>query len=37
MLILLWNKSRPKFCISNVGLGYFYFNVNFYIGYSKDI
>jgi len=37
MLILLWSKGRPKFHINKVSLGHFYCNVQFCVGYGRDI
>jgi hypothetical protein len=37
MLILLWNKGRPDFHINKVTSGYFYCNVQFYLGHGRDI
>jgi hypothetical protein len=37
MLILLQSKGRPKFHINKVSLSYFYCNVQFCVGYGRDI
>jgi hypothetical protein len=37
MLILLWSKDKPNFHINNMSLGYFYCNVQFCVGYGRDI
>jgi hypothetical protein len=37
MLILLRSKSRPKFHISKVSLGYFYCDVQLCVGYGRDV
>jgi hypothetical protein len=37
MLILLQSKGRQKFHITKVSSGYFYCNVQFCVGYGRDI
>jgi hypothetical protein len=35
MIILLRSKGRPKFHINKIRLGYFYRNVQFFVGYGR--
>jgi hypothetical protein len=37
MLILMQSKHRPKFHINKVSLGYFYHNIQFCVGYGREI